>query len=66
MKTPAPDAFRQHDALMEAVLIGGIFFLLAMFGFLLWLKISDRHRRKNGDNGRLVKRPKESKKIRLK
>jgi len=51
---------------MEAVLIGGIFFLLAMFGFLLWLKISDRHRRKNGDNGRLVKRPKESKKIRLK
>ena len=66
MKTPAPDAFRQHDALMEAVLIGGIFFLMAMFGFLLWLKISDKHGKKNGNNAPVVKRRKESKKIRRK
>jgi hypothetical protein len=66
MKTPDPDAFQQHDQLMEAVLIGGIFFLLAMFGFLLWLKIADRHRGKGGGNGRPIKRLKESKKIRRK
>ena len=66
MKNSVPDTFQQHDQIMESVLIGGIFFLMAMFGFLLWLKISDKHGKKNGNNAPVVKRRKESKKIRRK